>query len=140
MFGSGKTYFGKNLMKESKNHLKEIEEKVQNDPLMYGIDFSKEFLCLIEKNDYEEKFMDFNHFCIDFKKSSEELSDAIKNSEKKIFYLNIDELSGDEDQIRKLWTLLDYFQKQNIKEKYFIYYLSGKQTLMNKVGFLSIIY
>ena len=134
MFGSGKTYFGRNLISKAKDLKKDIEKTLDE---------------LIESSRFFEGFKEWYPKILERILSCETKTKMyhkdIQNDleiifkEKKDIFIHIDELSGNETEVRDLWKFLNSKQANLIDEdQILIFFLSGKNTLMNKVNLLLI--
>ena len=134
MFGSGKTYFGRNLISKAKYLRKNIENEIENlvkmSPNFFDT-FKEWYPNILERilNCTTKTFV-YNQ------NTFRNIESMIQINKKQDYFIHIDELSDDEDQVRKLWISLNEKQNELIgKDIIITFYLSGKNTLMNKVNY-----
>ena len=132
MFGSGKTFFGTHIISKGKMLSSKIIETLNSLKKEDDHDYKKFNLWFppILDRIFESKQISWI-----YRENILASLDKELNKEKDIF-IHIDELSGNEFQVRKLWEYLHFKQLTHINEenKILTYFLSGRNTLMNKVN------
>jgi hypothetical protein len=157
MYGFGKSTLGKNLLKEAKKYKKEIQENIEKQmdkERVNSQDFKDWYPTILERILGMKHFKsDFKDLCVKqddrtserriifllFEKNLAEKifgGEPIDQKDKKDIFLHIDEVNGEENDIRMIWRIIVSLQKR-LCEKGMIFdvYLTGKQTLFNIVRF-----
>ena len=134
MFGSGKSFFGKFLISKAKTLKSEISDtllhlKHDENDLYFG-NFNSWFPPILDRifESTQISWRYYSHTIAELEK--------VLNFQDDVF-IHIDELSGDEAQVRELWQYLNAKQVLYINKPYnkiLTYYLSGRNTLINKVN------
>lgn len=133
MFGSGKTYFGTNLIQKSRSLSTQILEKLKKMAetvyQKYQTEFEKFSISVLEK------ILNIETVQLTYDASIEKsIQERLELSKRDLFF-HIDELCGVEDEVRRIWSFLNHIQQYEItKNRVIVYYFSGKNTLMNLVS------
>jgi len=135
IWGSGKTWFGLNLISQASKYETEISQRLAKYGEAKSDEKFTEWYPKILKRILKCKTGSFN--CEEpITYTIERITRLLTENPSVDYFIHVDELPSKEEAVRAIWGRLNSMQTDDIKYKgrIIVFYLSGKNTLLNKIG------